>query len=197
MNGYEKRTLRKKQSILKAAQELLSQKGVTDVSVTEIAAGAGVSRVTLFKYFGDKETLAKEAMLEWVGHLVNEYEQILYGDLPFHEKLLSLLNTRFAERRRIGELFIQSAAWDDAQLSALIRQMLAPRILPMVTRLIEEGKSAGRIDASLDDDAILAYLAAFGAMAKDPQYIMKGEAFHQSIFHLVMGGLIKDWYNLK
>jgi AcrR family transcriptional regulator len=195
MNGYEKRTLQKKQDIVLAAQKLFSQRGITDVSVTDIAAEAGVSRVTLFKYFGDKESLAKEAMLEWVQRLVGEYEQVLYGELPFHEKLLALLDTRMAGRRRIGDPFIQSAAWGDPQLSALIGQMLSPRILPMILRLIGEGKSAGKIDRGLEDEAILAYLGAFGAMAKDPAYITKGETFHKSIFHLVLGGLIRDWHS--
>jgi AcrR family transcriptional regulator len=169
MNGYEQRTQRKKNAVLLAAQRLFSQKGITDVSVTEIAAEAGVSRVTLFKYYGDKDTLAREAMLDWVERLVDEYEQVLYGDLPFHDKLMTLLNTRIAERRRMGNPFIQSAAWDDPQLSALIGQMLAPRILPLILRLIEEGKAADRIDRTLDNEAILAYLGAFGAMAKDPK----------------------------
>lgn len=193
MNGYEKRTLAKRQGILKAAQELFSQKGITDVSVTEIAALAKVSRVTLFHYFGDKETLAREALVEWVGQLVSEYEEILYGDLPYPEKLSALFKTRVEGRRRIGDRFIQSAAWNDPQLASLLGQMLAPRIMPMVTRLIREGKSAGIINASLSDEAIFAYLSAFGAMAKDPKYITKGEAFHRSIFHLVMGGLIQNW----
>jgi AcrR family transcriptional regulator len=193
MNGYEKRTLAKRRSILKAAQELFSKKGITDVSVTEIAALAKVSRVTLFHYFGDKEALAKEAMLEWVGLLVSEYEEILFGGLPYPEKLLTLFKTRVAGRRRIGERFIQSAAWDDPQLTSLMNRMLAPHIMPMITRLIREGKSAGIINASLSNEAIFAYLSAFGAMVKDPDYITKGEAFHHSIFHLVMGGLIRNW----
>ena len=94
MNGYEKRSLHKKQSILIAAQTLFSKKGISGVSITEIAAEADVSRVTLFKYFGDKETLAKEAMLDWINALILEYEQILDSNQPYHEKLLALLNTR-------------------------------------------------------------------------------------------------------
>ncbi len=195
MRGNErirKRTLAKRQGILKAAQELFSQKGITDVSVTEIAALAKVSRVTLFHYFGDKETLAREALVEWVGQLASEYEEILYGDLPYPEKLSALFKTRVEGRGDIGDRFIQSAAWKDPQLALLLGQMLAPRILLMVVAPDRGEKARGIINASLSMRRYLPICRLRGA-CKDPKYITKGEAFHWSIFHLVMGGLIRNW----
>jgi AcrR family transcriptional regulator len=71
MNGYEKRTWERE--TYQGAQELFAEKGVAR-QYTDIAAKANVSRVTIFKYFGDKNTLAKEAMFSWIELLMSEYE---------------------------------------------------------------------------------------------------------------------------
>lgn len=194
MNGYERRTQEKRDAIVKVAQELFAEKGIAAVSVTDIAAKANVSRVTLFKYFGDKETLAKEAMFSWIELLMREYETILSSAKPFHQKLLGLLSTRLAGRERIGERFIHSTAWDDPELLRLINEMTATHALPIIIQFIEEGKRSGDIDSSLDNEAILAYFSAFGPIVKNPEYIKKGKEFQTSMFNLFMGGLIKTWY---
>ncbi|KPU45238.1 HTH-type transcriptional repressor KstR2 [Oxobacter pfennigii] len=194
MNGYEKRTQEKRDTIVKVAQELFAEKGIAAVSITDIAAKANVSRVTLFKYFGDKETLAKEAMFLWIELLMKEYEDILSSSKPFHQKLLGLLSTRLAGSERIGERFIHSTAWDDPEFLRLINEMTATHALPIIIQLIEEGKSSGNIDSLLNNEAILAYFSAFGSIVKNPEYIKKGREFQISMFNLFMGGLIKNWH---
>lgn len=194
MNGYERRTQEKRNAIVKVAQELFAEKGIAAVSVTDIAAKANVSRVTLFKYFGDKETLAKEAMFSWIELLMREYETILSSTKPFHLKLLGLLSTRLVGREKIGERFIHSTAWDDPELLRLIKEMTATHALPIIMQFIEEGKRSGDIDSSLDNEAILAYFSAFGPIVKNPEYIKKGKEFQASMFNLFMGGLIKNWH---
>ncbi len=193
MNGYEKRTLGKREAILEAARTLFARKGVTETSVTEIAAGARVSRVTLFKYFGSKEALAREAMLSWIDLLTSEYEGILSGEMPFREKLVALLSARFAGRERIGERFICATAWEDEELQRLIGELAVARAYPVATELIREGKRTGDIDPSLSDEAIFAYLSAFGPVVRNPEYARKGKAFQADLFNLFLGGLVTNW----
>jgi AcrR family transcriptional regulator len=194
LNGYDKRTREKKNAVIKAAQELFAEKGISEVSITEIASRASVSRVTLFKYFGDKRTLAREAMLDWVVTLLSEYEAILTSDRPFPQKLYGILSAKLEGREKIGEQFIRSAAWEDPELQRLIKEMAGVRALPILFKLIEDGKRSGDIDSSLDDTAILTYLSVLGPVVKSPEFIKKNEAFQTSIFNLFMGGLLKDWY---
>ncbi|MFA7139378.1 MAG: TetR/AcrR family transcriptional regulator, partial [Bacteroidales bacterium] len=62
MNGYEKRTKLKKNSIISAAWKLFSERGITDVGINEIATLAKVSQVSIYNYFGNKNNLAKEVL---------------------------------------------------------------------------------------------------------------------------------------
>lgn len=197
VNGYEKRTQVKRAAILKAAQELFAQKGVAPVSVTEIADRAKVSRVTLFKYFGDKETLAKEAMQAWVEALIGEYRDIVSSGKPFQEKLLTLLTIRKTSRDRIGEQFIASTAWDDHEMKRLIYDMAKTSAFPLVRDFLREGRESGFIDSSLDEEAIFTYISVIAPVIQNPEIIKKSASFHTSLFDLFMGGLIKNWYEIK
>ena len=197
MIGSSKGSTKKRDAILQAARVLFAQKGVGGASITDIAAKANVSRVTLFKYFGDKDALAREVIIAWVEQLMVEYDAVLQSNLPFPKKLMTLLNTRIAGREKIGEQFIHTAAWEDPELTRLIGKMASYSALPKIMQLLEEGKRTGHIDASLDNEAILVYFSACKPLVTNPEYIKKEKAFHMSLFNLFMGGLIKNWYGLK
>jgi AcrR family transcriptional regulator len=46
-----------------AAREVLVARGVRRVSMDDVAAAAGVTRTTVYRHFGDRESLVKEAFL--------------------------------------------------------------------------------------------------------------------------------------
>ncbi|WP_457395457.1 TetR/AcrR family transcriptional regulator, partial [Roseateles sp. P5_E1] len=54
--------LGKRAAILEAAKSLFVEQGYNGVSMDSIAAQAGVSKLTVYSHFGDKETLFTEAV---------------------------------------------------------------------------------------------------------------------------------------
>jgi AcrR family transcriptional regulator len=58
----QKRSMRTREKILKAAQRLFAQKGYHGVNSNEIAAAAGVSTGSFYAYFTDKKSLFLETM---------------------------------------------------------------------------------------------------------------------------------------
>jgi AcrR family transcriptional regulator len=61
MSALERTT---RQRILLAARDLLVSRGVRRVSMDEVAAAAGVTRMTVYRYFGDRESLVRKAFLQ-------------------------------------------------------------------------------------------------------------------------------------
>jgi AcrR family transcriptional regulator len=196
MNGYEKRTQDKRAAIVRAAEELFAENGISGTNITDIAAKADVSRVTLFKYFGDKEALAKEVLITWIEHLMSGYNDILKSDLPFAEKLLALLQTKLAGWDRIGDRYINAAVWSDPEIKRLIAELSGEQSRRKILDFIAEGKRSGLIDDALDDEAILVYFSAFAPVVRNTDYIKKGKAFQSTLFHLFLGGIIKNWHTL-
>jgi len=61
------------QRILLAARDLLVARGVRRVSMDDVAQAAGVTRVTVYRYFGDRENLVREAFL----HLADSLDAVV------------------------------------------------------------------------------------------------------------------------
>lgn len=60
MNRNEEHT---KEKIIISALTLFSERGISKTSVSEIAYHAGVTRVTVYRYFSEKEELVRDAYL--------------------------------------------------------------------------------------------------------------------------------------
>ena len=98
MNGFERRTEKKKNHILKIAQSLLIQKGIKDVNILDIAEAAGVSHVTIYHYWGHKQGLVDAVMDKTLQEVSNQAVEILDQAKTFEEGLDRVLNfeaTRF------------------------------------------------------------------------------------------------------
>ena len=61
------------QRILLAARDLLVARGIRRVSMDDVAGAAGVTRVTVYRYFGDRESLVRAAFL----HLAESLEGLI------------------------------------------------------------------------------------------------------------------------
>jgi AcrR family transcriptional regulator len=88
-------------AILEAAAELLLERGLTAVSMDAVAARAGVSKATIYRWWPTKETLALDALHhEWAGGPPARDTGSLRGNL------LSLLRpwARLAGRRPYGRV---------------------------------------------------------------------------------------------
>lgn len=61
-----RRTAQTRRDIVRVATELFREQGYDDTPMTEIAAAAGVSRRTLYRYFPTKEDIVFESPREWL-----------------------------------------------------------------------------------------------------------------------------------
>jgi TetR/AcrR family transcriptional repressor of mexJK operon len=105
----EDRSTRKRRVVLEAATALFLRHGYLGTSMDQVAAYAGVSKPTVYKFFGDKEHLFSEIVL---GTLERAAE-------PFHAEL-----ARLAETDHL-----------DSELPRLARRYLATVMQPPVLQL--------------------------------------------------------------
>ncbi|KAB7767926.1 TetR/AcrR family transcriptional regulator [Xanthomonas maliensis] len=88
--------LGKRAAILDAARVLFMEQGYAGVSMDGIAAAAGVSKLTVYSHFGDKESLFSEAIRAQCQHMMPDdlFEQAPAGAL--REQLIEIANAFFA-----------------------------------------------------------------------------------------------------
>lgn len=87
MNGYERRTELKKDKIRTVAFKLFSMYGIEKTTINEIAHQAGVSPASIYNYFGSKEGLIKDTVINLLESNWKLREELWESDLPFPELL--------------------------------------------------------------------------------------------------------------
>ena len=86
-------------TILLKAQELFAGRGYDGVGVQEIAEASGITKPTLYHYFGSKRGLLKALLCEQHGRLGEELRAAAdyHGDLPLTLRRVTRAFFRFAE----------------------------------------------------------------------------------------------------
>lgn len=80
----------KRNAILAAAKTLFLEHGYSGASMDAIAAGAGVSKLTVYSHFGDKETLFNAAVHSTCDEMVPDTLFIADACGPLREQLLDI-----------------------------------------------------------------------------------------------------------
>lgn len=80
MSWRQEKKQQTKQRILRVSAELFRGKGYTATSVNDIVAAAGVSRMTFFNYFSDREALLTALAIDWVCGYVERFDDFKESD---------------------------------------------------------------------------------------------------------------------
>ena len=88
--------LGKRAAILEAAKRMFVSHGFEGVSMDQIAAEAGVSKLTVYSHFGDKETLFSEAISAKCEEQLSTGLFALDPTIPLRERLLQIGRGFFA-----------------------------------------------------------------------------------------------------
>lgn len=100
--------LLKRRQILRGALEVFLEQGYEGTSMDRVAAVAGVSKITIYKHFQDKEGLFT-ALIE---QIATQRFEIVYGALPLDEEPSMVL-------RQIAEKLLHLLAVDDEYVAFL------------------------------------------------------------------------------
>jgi len=149
--------LEKRAAILDAAKRLFPAHGLDGVSMDAIAAEAGVSKLTVYSHFSDKDTLFREAVKarceEQLPHAFFEWAA---GSMAIRDRLLTIARA-FHELVTNDETvtmyrMMAAQAPANSKLAALFFEAGPQRILSEFEVLLEQANAAGslKIDSAAD-----------------------------------------------
>lgn len=152
--GEGPRTLGKGQErILRAAIEVIAERGFKAASTSEIARRAEVAEGTIFRHFKTKELLLAHIIEPFLAHVVaplalNEFKKLVEADYPdFATFLTAIARDRMALVRR--ELAIVRILLQEVPLRPELRPTLEKhfvgRILPVMCAAIERFQARGEV----------------------------------------------------
>jgi AcrR family transcriptional regulator len=82
---------------------LIEERGTAAITMTELAARAGMSTASLYRYFDSKEALIEAVAERWFQPKVAIMEEVVASDLPPRRKMYEFFARRFA---------LMKAAWE-------------------------------------------------------------------------------------
>jgi AcrR family transcriptional regulator len=147
----------RREAILDAVLPLLRERG-RDVTSRELAEAAGVAEGTIFRAFGDKESLLEAGLIKLLApEVFREELRRIPLDLPFEDKLACIID---ALRVRFGEVFRIMTVFG-LEGPPPVREAGNPEWLQIVRELL--APDAHRLGVQVDTVAWYLRLVAFGA----------------------------------
>ncbi|EDO1182503.1 TPA: TetR/AcrR family transcriptional regulator [Listeria innocua] len=189
MNNYEKRTLKKKTAIIQAALSLFGKQGFSDVSIKDIASLAGVSQVSIYNYFGNKEALVAECAKIIMQDTITLAEEILVSEGTFTDKLARAIQLCQAEINMSLSKFISTEASKDSQFITLLVNNINKLKNDIYMEYVAAGKKAKVINNDITDDVIQIFIDSINGLGLTipEEELEKKQA---EIIHLFLYGLI-------
>lgn len=115
---------RKRDQLIHVGEELFIKYGMRRVTVEEICLQAGVSKPTFYKYFDNKEALARCIDEVWIEQALQKIEGIEETEAPFPEKLKQILAIKKELASRPGPDFLEDLIQLDIDLSHALRRVM-------------------------------------------------------------------------
>lgn len=161
MNRETKKALTKQQ-LIASATALFRENGIHNTDLKSIAADAGVSVVTFYKYFDSKDTLVREIANDELNNLFDRIMAIADSpDLTILDKIKAFATLTATAQKKIattyGPEMITLLETDDAH----IRAVADTRRDTFFTTIIEQGRSEGFFNADVSTAAIRVYIDMF------------------------------------
>jgi len=190
LNGFEKRTKAKKAAIIDAARELFTARGIQGVSISEIAERANVSQVSIYNYFGDKNSLAKEAFLSFIEQAISKFELILEGDAPFAEKLELIMQDKSDMVKQVALSHFDELALGDKVLLTVLGEAVMDKVTVLYQSFIEMGKKEGAINPAISTEAAMSYLMMTMSIFERPDFLTTSDDYKLGMIELFLYGLV-------
>lgn len=150
------RSQKKFDSILKNAEKEFIQYGYNRVTMDSISKKANVSKVTLYKYFSDKQVLYEHILRKNYLKEFNVIESIINSDMLFKDKIENIIKTRLDKYYDVNQLIVENDYFASLDMDNFIKERTL--IMNSLNKILyTEGKNEGLIREDLSTITITKY----------------------------------------
>ncbi|MFD0867946.1 HTH-type transcriptional repressor KstR2 [Chlamydia abortus] len=161
MNGFERRKQKKMEQIFNVSVQLFFKYGFQKVSVNEIARMANVSPATIYNYFGTKERLYADMLVNWMDKQLEQYESILDSELSFLEKTRKIMLLEAKNLKILSGEFPKLPESDVEGLAQMLESYTEEKVKGFFIKFVAAGKQAGHIHPDLTEEVTMLYFTMF------------------------------------
>ncbi|RXZ80868.1 TetR/AcrR family transcriptional regulator [Paenibacillaceae bacterium] len=161
MNGFERRKNKKIEQIYHVSFELFSKHGFQKVSVNEIAHKAKVSPATIYNYFGTKEQLYTDMVVNWMDKQLEHYEEILDSTRSFPEKTREIMLLEAQNLKMLSNEFLKPPSSEFSELVQTMEAYSEQKVAGFFMKFVALGKQEGYIQRTQTEEMTKLYFTMF------------------------------------
>jgi AcrR family transcriptional regulator len=133
----------RKAAIEEAAMELFAKNGFSGVSISTIAAKAGISKGLLYNYFANKEALVKEIILEGIRQMMQKLDFDFEKEIT-ESRFKELIEKNFALLQKEATYWsLYIAVITQPAVIALVKGEIFELVSPFITALTKYYQKKG------------------------------------------------------
>jgi AcrR family transcriptional regulator len=187
----------KRQKILDRSRSLFLKRGVSSLTMEEIASLQGISKKTLYRYFPNKNALVAEAIEEKIAEVATGIAGIVrIEDLSFLDKIREILRTVSRQMAELGEGLVRDLYYNQPELWAKIDRYRREHVFVIIERLLREGAESGLIRPDIDGRLIPALFVTTISSVMSPEQFVKMTVspveFFEAVVKILFGGILTD-----
>ncbi|MFZ5968667.1 MAG: TetR/AcrR family transcriptional regulator [Bacillota bacterium] len=171
--------------LMEKAEELFMKYGYKRVSVDDIAAEAGISKMTIYKYFPSKEDLFTEIMLR----MIEKHGKIMEYELKDIASSIDKMEYLFSYGAKAASEYSVILVKDIMEMPFVYEKALAykkERMMCLWERILKEGIEKGEL-RKMDLEFISTFLLDLADIFRKPYYLNEEKG---------MGWMVENLYDL-
>lgn len=150
----------RRQQILDESRRLFLTRGYDATTVEDILAAVGIAKGTLYHHFAGKEAILEAIVLRTSDEIAERAEAAAADrSLPAIARILTVMRAARASEEDI-ELAQQFRAPENTRFHLLSIQEAFARLIPILTRVVEDGAIAGELSTADARSSVEVVLAA-------------------------------------
>ncbi len=159
----------KLEKIKQTARSLFWKHGFSRVTVEEICRESGVSKMTFYKHFRNKNELVMRLLDDVISGAIRRYREIMNSDRPFTEKVTEMIQLKMDQTRDMSnEFFKDYLDSGNPEMVAYLQEQMNVNIR-MVVEDFMKAQEKGLIRQDIRIGFILYFINKMFAFAQDPE----------------------------
>ena len=140
-----------------ATWKLVLEKGFKATKVQDICKEAGVSKMTFYYYYENKQDIIAEVLQMFFDHAIHSTKSIIKKDLPFHEKIMELVEWKAEFVKSMSREFLNELYNGGGQYMNMMKDVMQ-ETQTLMYNFYADGKSKGEINRTVDIQVIMFWM---------------------------------------
>jgi AcrR family transcriptional regulator len=187
----------KRRQIVDRSRTLFLTRGVSSLTMDEIATLQGISKKTLYRFFPNKGALIATAIEDRMLQVVSIATSVAKDPgRPFLDKIREILGIVSRQIAELGPTLIQDLYYHEPEIWERIDKFRREHVFSIISRLFEEGIRAGVIRTDIESGlAPLLFINAVSSLMTPSQFVTLPVApakLFDALTRILFGGILTE-----